>query len=213
MLHYLQRSMQKVQHFTEKELDILRFFYDCKKGHVRHIKKSVRLSEHTLLKYLRSLEKRKVLSSRREGNLKIYEINRESAYVKVFFSYFDLVKLDALEYKREKAVKIFVGLLKKGKFPFFVLLFGSTAKGNYTTKSDIDIIVVFDNVDKTISNNINEVKKRIRAETGLNINVIIMKLGEFLKEKDNKENYALQDAITTGYPVFGNQLYYEVILQ
>lgn len=205
--------MQKVQHFTEKELDILRFFYEHNRGHVRHIKKSVKLSEHTLLKYLGSLEKRKVLSSRREGNLKIYEINRESAYIKVFYSYFDLVRLDSLEYKREKAVKMFVDLLKKDKFPFFVLLFGSTAKCNYTPKSDIDVIVVFDNIDKNVSKNINEIKKRIRAEMGLNINVIIMKLTEFLKEKDNKENYALQDAITTGYPVFGNQLYYEVALQ
>ena len=213
MLHYLQRLMQKVQHFTEKELDILIYFYKNRKGHVRHIKKSVKLSEHTLLKYLHSLEKRKVLSSRREGNLKIYEVNRESAYLKVFYSYFDLVRMDALEYKRGKAVKMFVELLKKYKFPFFVLLFGSTAKGNYTQKSDIDIIVVFDNIDKKAPKNVDETKKRIRAETGLSINVIIMKLNEFLKEKDNKENYALQDAITTGYPVFGNQSYYEVILQ
>jgi predicted nucleotidyltransferase len=205
--------MQKVQHFTEKELDILRFFYERKKGHVRLIKKSIKLSEHTLLKYLKSLEQRKVLRSRREGNLKIYEINRESAYLKVFFSYFDLVRLDSLEYKRGKAVKMFVNLLKRNKFPFFVLLFGSTAKDNYTAKSDIDIIVVFDTVDKNISKNVNEVKKRIRAETGLSINIIIMKLSEFLKEKDNKENYALQDAITTGYPVFGNQSYHEVTLQ
>jgi len=205
--------MQKVQHFTEKELDILSYFYKNRKGHVRYIKNSVKLSEHTLLKYLHSLENRKVLSSRREGNLKIYEINKESAYVKVFFSYLDLVRLDSLEYKRKKAVKIFVDLLKKEKFPFFVLLFGSTAKGNYTAKSDIDIIIVFDSVDKNKSKNVDNIKKKIRAEVGLNVNAIIMKLNEFLKEKDNKENYALQDAIMTGYPVFGNQLYHEVILQ
>tara|TARA_Y100000310_G_scaffold342077_1_gene443639 strand:- start:1286 stop:1903 length:618 start_codon:yes stop_codon:yes gene_type:complete len=205
--------MQKMQHFTEKELDILRFFYENKKGHVRHIKKSVKLSEHTLLKYLHSLEKRKVLTSRREGNLKIYEINRKSEYLKIFFSYFDLVRLDALEYKRGKAIRTFVDLLKKDKFPFFVLLFGSTAKGNYTQKSDVDMIIVFDNLNKKTSQNVDEIKRKIRAETGLNVNIIIMKLGEFMREKDNKENYALQDAIATGYPVFGNQLYYEVILQ
>jgi len=51
------------------------------------------------------------------------------------------------------------------------------------------------------------------AEIGLKANYIVMKLDEFLKEKGNKQNYALQDAITSGYPVFGNQLYYEVIFQ
>ncbi len=203
--------MHKVQHITEQELDLLKYFYEHRKGHVRQVKKSVKLSEHTLLKYLQSLEKRKILGSRREGNLKIYEVNLENALVKVFFSYFDLERLETLEYKRGKAVKMFVDGIKSAKFPYFVLLFGSTAKGNYIAKSDIDIILVFDVLEKGMSEKIEKIKKDILAETGLKVNSIVMKLDEFLKEKGNKQNYALQDAITSGYPVFGNQLYYEVI--
>ena len=90
--------MHKLQHVTEQELDLLKYFYDHRKGHVRQVKKSVTLSEHTLLKYLSSLERRKILNSRKEGNLKIYEVNVESALVKVFFSYFDLERLELLEY-------------------------------------------------------------------------------------------------------------------
>ncbi len=203
--------MHKKQHITEQELDLLKYFYEHRKGHVRQVKKAVKLSEHTLLKYFGSLEKRKMLSSRKEGNLKIYEVNLESAFVKVFFSYFDLERLEILEYKRGKTVKMFVEEIKKIKIPYFVLLFGSTAKGNYTAKSDIDIIVVYDVVNKSVAEKINEIKKNILAETGLKVNNIVMNLDEFLKEKENKQNYALQDAITSGYPVFGNQLYYEVI--
>ncbi len=205
--------MHKVQHITEKELDLLRYFYEHRKGHVRQVKKAVRLSEHTLLKYLQSLEKKKMLSSRREGNLKIYDVNLQDALVKVFFSYFDLERLKVLEYKRGKAVKMFVEEVKNTKIPYFVLLFGSTAKGNYTAKSDVDIIVVYDNANESVAEKINEIKKNILAETGLKVNSIIMNLDEFLKEKENKQNYALQDAITSGYPVFGNQLYYEVIFK
>ena len=205
--------MHKVQHVTEKELDLLRYFYEHRKGHVRQVKKAVKLSEHTLLKYLNSLEKRKMLSSRSEGNLKIYEVRLESALVKVFFSYFDLEKLELLESKRGKAVKMFLEEVKNLKVPYFVLLFGSTAKGNYTAKSDIDIIVVFDVFGKDLNVKIDVIKKNILAEIGLKVNYIVMKLDEFLKEKENKQNYALQDAITSGYPVFGNQLYYEVIFK
>ena len=205
--------MHKMQHITEQELDILQYFYKHKTGYVRQIKKAVKLSEHTLLKYLNSLEKRKMLSSRKEGNLKIYEVDLKSALVKVFFSYFDIEKQETLEYKRGKAIKMLVKELKAIKIPYFVLLFGSTAKGNYTPKSDVDIIVVCDSVKKTIAHKIENIKKQIAAETGLKINNIIMKLEEFLKEKENQQNYALQDAITSGYPVFGNQLYYEVIFK
>ena len=205
--------MHKVQHITEKELDLLWYFYEHRKGHVRQVKNAVRLSEHTLLKYLSSLEKRKMLSSREEGNLKIYEVRLESALVKVFFSYFDLERLELLEYKRGKAVKMFVEWIKNFKTPYFILLFGSTAKVNYTGKSDIDIIVIFEVFGKDLNVKIDVIKKNILAEIGLKINYIVMKFGEFLKEKENKQNYALQDAITSGYPVFGNQLYYEVIFK
>ncbi len=205
--------MHKVQHITEQELDLLKYFYEHRKGHVRQVKKAVNLSEHTLLKYFGSLEKRKMLSSRKEGNLKIYEVNVESAFVKVFFSYFDLERLETVEYKRGKAVKLFVEEVKNIKIPYFSLLFGSTAKGNYTVKSDIDIIVVFEALEKGASEKIEKIKKDILAETGLKVNSIVMKLEEFLKEKENKQNYALQDAIMSGYPVFGNQLYYEVIFK
>lgn len=205
--------MHKVQHVTEQELDILQYFYGYRKGYVRQIKKAVKLSEHTLLKYLKSLENRKMLSSRREGNLKIYEVNLESILVKVFFSYFDIERLEALEYKRGKAVKMFVNELRAIKIPYFILLFGSTAKGNYISKSDVDIIVVFDSVKKNLINKVETIKKQIIAETGLKMNEIMMKLEEFLKEKDNTNNYALQDAIVSGYPIFGNQLYYEVVFK
>ncbi len=200
-----------MQHITEKELDLLWYFYEKRKGHVRQIKKAVKLSEHTLLKYLYSLENRKMVRSREEGNLKIYDVSLKSPLVKVFFSYFDLERLEAVEYKRRKAVKMFIDLLKAVKMPYFVLLFGSTAKGNYAAKSDVDIIVIYSNSVKGVTNIIENIKKQILAETGLKINCILMKIDEFVKEKENKQNYAFQDALLSGYPVFGNQLYYEVM--
>lgn len=200
-----------MQHITEKELDILRYFYTWKRGHVRRIKKEAKISEHTLLKYLKTLEKKGMLHSGKEGNLKIYELNTKSGLVKIFFSYFDLERLESLEYKRSKAVKLFISLLKDAKMPYFVLLFGSTAKGTFTAKSDIDIIAVYENVNRAIADKIENIKKNALAETGLKVNAIAMAMDEFKKEKVNKANYALQDAVASGYPVFGNQIYYEAI--
>ncbi len=205
--------MHEVQHMAEKELDLLGYFYEHPKGHVRQVKKSVKLSEHTVLKYLSSLEKRKILNSRREGNLKIYEVNLKSVLVKVFFSYFDAEKMEKLEYKRRRTIEMFVDYLKNLKIPYFVLLFGSTAKENYTAKSDVDILVIYDTLENSIADKLEYIKKQIFAERGLKVNSIIMKLDEFLKEKENKQNFALQDAIISGYPVFGNQMYYEIMFK
>lgn len=205
--------MHKMQQLSEKEMDILNYFYKEKRGYVRQIKKSLKLSEHTLLKYLDFLEKRKIIAFKKEGNLKMYEINFQEPSIKVAFSYFDLQRLENLEYKRKKAINQFISSAQKIKMPYFILLFGSTAKENYTNKSDIDLIVVYDTFNKEVNNKITEAIKRIHAETGLKISLILMKLEEFAKEKENKENYPLQDALKYGYPVFGNQIYYELVLK
>ncbi|MDI6738421.1 MAG: nucleotidyltransferase domain-containing protein [Nanoarchaeota archaeon] len=203
--------MQKMQHITEKELDILHYFYIWKRGHVRRIKKEAKISEHTLLKYLETLEKKGVLNSGREGNLKIYELNTKNQLAKIFFSYFDFERIESLEYKRGKAIKMFVSLLKEAGMPYFVLLFGSTAKGAFTAKSDIDLIAVYGSISRNIADNIENIKRNVLAETGLKVNAIVMAMDGFMKEKVNKSNYALQDAVATGYPVFGSQIYYEAI--
>lgn len=207
MLQYLQRLMQKMQRLSEKELAILAYFYSEGKGHVRRIRKAVRLPEHTLLKYLKVLEQRKVLLSRRVGNLKMYHIDLQHPLVSIAFAYFAYERLEKLRYKRKKALTEFVKLLKGVKIPYFVLVFGSTAKGNYTKKSDVDLIIVHEGVGAKID----AIKKKIYAETGLQINHINMKMKEFIQEKGNKENFALQDALESGYPVFGNQLYYQLV--
>lgn len=208
--------MQQLKDFTNKELSILRYFYEQKAhriGYVRQIKRYSGLSEHTLLKYLGVLENKKIIQARKQGNLKIFEINLKNPLVKIFFGYFDIIKMEDLEYKRKRAIQEFLLKIQGIKLPYFILLFGSTAKGNYTKTSDIDIIPIFEKYDKTIKNKIEELTKTIYAETGLRINFLLMNLNEFIKEKDNKENYALQDALQTGYPILGNDLFYEIVLK
>lgn len=202
-----------MQHITEKEIEVLKYFYEHRKGHVRHINKFIKLSVHTLLKYLASLEIRGVLASRKEGNLKIYEINIYNDLSKLFFQYFDIERLNAIEYYRAKAIKEFVYRIKTKNIPYFIILFGSSAKGNYTKKSDIDLIIVYTEINKNLLRDIEELKKKTFAETGIKVNSVLMQLKEFYKEKDNKQNFALQDALTYGYPIFGSQFYYEVMFK
>ena len=203
--------MQKEQHITDKELRILHCLYEQKTNHVRSLQKTTQLSEHTLLKYLKTLEIRKMLASKKQGNLKLFQVNLQTPLVKLFFAYFDLQRSEKIEYKRKRTFEEFIKKIKTIKLPYFVLLFGSTAKGKYTPTSDIDLILLYDEYDKDIRTQIENLIRDLYAETGLHINLILMKLEEFLKEKNNKENYALQDALQTGYPVFGNTLYYEAV--
>ncbi len=194
-----------------KEFEVLKYFYKNRMGHVRQIKRSVKISEHTLLKYLSKLEAIKVINHKAVGNLKIYSIDLENDLSKLLFSIFDFERLEGTEYNRKMGIKDFLEALKVIKIPYFVMLFGSTAKDNYTKESDVDMLIVYDVYNKELLDEVNKIKRRIVAERGVRINFILIKIEEFLKEKSNKINYALQDALITGYPIFGNQTYYEVI--
>lgn len=202
-----------MQHITDKELRILHYFYRQKQGYVRQIKNNISLSEHTLLKYLKLLESKKLLESRKQGNQKVYMLNPGNLLVKPLFTYFDISRIQNLESKRKRAIKGFLSGAKEIKLPYFILLFGSTAKENYTRTSDIDLVIVYDTYDKRTTAGMNDLARDISAETGLRINFTLMRMDEFSKEKNNKENHALQDALKTGYPVMGNTLYYEITLE
>lgn len=196
-----------MQHTTDKEIRILEYFYNNQIGHVRQIESITKLPKHTLLKYLETLSTKKIIFSKKQGNQKIFELNYENKIIKIFFAYFDNLRLERLEYKRKTAITEFIKKTKEILPTYFILLFGSSAKNNYSKQSDIDLIIISNHKSELLK----RIKEEINAEKGIKINYLIMTIEEFKKEKDNKENYALQDALKTGYPVYGEINYYETM--
>ena len=203
--------MQKRQHIGEKEIAILKFFYERKSGHVRELLRSLGMYEHTLQKYLASLERDRLVSSKKVANLKIYEPRLDNPIVRVFYSYFDLLRLNSIEFGRKMSIIDFVDGMKKIKMPYFVFLFGSTAGGNYRKESDIDIITVCESVGKEFVRMNLDLCFDIKAVRGIKVSSIVMPKDEFVREMNNRENYALQSALDSGFPVFGNLTYYDVV--
>jgi len=95
--------------------------------------------------------------------MKIFEVNYKNLLVKVFFSYFNILRINGLEYKRRRAVEEFLLRIKEIKIPYFVLLFGSTPKGGYRKKSDIDLVIVYDTYGRETGNKMNGLVKDVFA--------------------------------------------------
>ena len=57
-----------------------------------------------------------------------------------------------------------------------------------------------------------DIKEKINLELNTEIKLILIKLKDFLSQKDNKENKIIQKVINYGFPIFGNNLYYEPVL-
>lgn len=183
---------------------ILRLFYQNKNHplHLREIARRVELNESTITRHLNALLDSGVLVFEKEGNLKKFSIKR--SVIPKIFPMFDDEKLEHLPLLRKNAIKEYIrNLVKK---PVFMVVFGSTAKGTFTDKSDMDILEVYNNRTDTC----NAIKS---AEALCRIKIQTFQLTEkqFYREIIEKKEHVVQSALNTGFPVFNQKYYYEVI--
>ncbi len=184
--------------------NILQLFYTNHNSplHLRDISRKINLRESATSRHLQALEKTNILKSYQEANLKKYSLKKQ--VIPEIFSSFDVEKLEALPLLRKNALKEYLKALKNK--PVLMIVFGSTAKGNYKEDSDLDIIEIF-----TTKTNTKDAKKHAEALTGISIQSFQITEANFYKELKMKEDKVIQSGINTGFPVFNNQYFYELI--
>jgi predicted nucleotidyltransferase len=186
---------------------IISIFYKNKSAilHLRKIGRQTKLNENSVTRFLKQLEEQQILISKKEGNLKKYSIQKNKRTF-LIFSLFDIKKFDKLPNIRKNAINYFFQKLKEK--PIIIVLFGSTAKEDFTKNSDIDLLLI---VNKKIK--IEQAEDYVESQTGININCIQINYDDFIREIKIKEDKVIQSAINSGYPLTNHITYYEAILQ
>ena len=185
---------------------ILTLFHSNKhaKIHVREIARRTGLYAHSVNRFLNQLEKKSILKSEKDGNLKKYSL-RLTKETFLLLAYLDLQQFEKLPGIRKHAILYFLKELKEK--PIIAFLFGSTAKNIFRSDSDIDILLI---VNKPIDTE--KAKNYADAQTGIKVNSIQITYHEFIQELKLKQEYVIQAAIETGYPLTNHIEYYEAIL-
>lgn len=180
---------------------ILELFYDNHNAplHLREISRRTKLNESGVSRYLNQLLIKKILLSFREGNLKKFNINSE--FVPILFPLYDFDRLENLPLLRKNAIKLY---LSKIKNPAFVLVFGSTAKGNFGKNSDLDVLEV---TNSKADNN--DAEKYVKAQTSISVQSFRMLEKDFRQEMILKKDKVIQAALDTGFPVSNNFYFYK----
>ena len=183
---------------------ILQLFYTNHNSllHLRDISRKINLRESATSRHLQALEKTNILKSHKEANLKRYCIKKQA--IPEIFTLFDVEKIEALPLLRKNAIKEYLKALKNK--PILMIVFGSTAKGNYKEDSDIDIIEIF-----TTKTNTKDAKNHAESLTGISIQTFQIIEANFYKELKMKEDMVIQSGINTGFPVFNNKYFYELM--
>lgn len=192
--------------FRESAYGIVKLFYNNrnKNIHLREIARKLRLNESTVSSRLNELVKAGILTSEKDANLKKFRMKKKAAAL--FFPFYDEEKLEQLPLLRKNAVKEYLDALEEK--PLLMVVFGSTARGNFTEKSDIDILEI-----RSRKTDSTKAKKHSEAITGIHIQVVQMTEKEFAKEMKEKNEPVIQSALETGFPVFNQKYFYEAFYE
>ena len=171
------------------------------KLYFNQIKEYTNLSNSSLQNSLNKLIKNKAIIVEKTKSNTYYKINDK--------------KLFALEFSKI-AFNLFKNLNKGVRIPleellknlnievFTIILFGSSSKKQETKDSDIDLLIVSDkNIKK-----IDDIKKKAELISNYPINIFSCNIDDLKNSKD----HLIVQAKTTGFPIKGEQNFYEVLL-
>lgn len=196
--------MVKVTTLTPNHWAILKLLRDSRNQplHLREIARLLKLDPKATKRHLDWLRKNSWLRTIEVGNLVQYEL--KTNVLLLINPIMDFEQFQALKLSKQQAIKYYLAKLKVK--PVIALLFGSTAQGNDTEKSDIDIMLI---TDKVINDE--DAKQYASNQTSEEIQSFQVTFVEFSKEIKFREDKVLASAINTGYPIFNEKYYYEVL--
>ncbi len=152
-------------------------------------------SKNNILKNLDNFVKLNILKKEKNKSNTFYSINYENNFSISMLNIINQIKFQRLDFEKRKAIEEYLILLKPG----MAVLFGSTAKENYTKRSDIDILFVYNNLPKVTYDEVSE-------KYGVKINLIKLDFKEL-----NKNNESINHMLMTGYPLTGSIYFYKYL--
>ena len=188
------------------EAKILEAFLDLKRHYFAELLKVAKLTRPRTLRVLRKLVKHGILETRKEANVKYYSLKRASLVY---------VTLGIVEYGRtlpflakNKTLARSLDMFKEKYGDYSVLLiFGSVVKGYATKASDIDMLLLKENVTRSDIKKVDDIIDLINGRTGLKISPYFMTVGEF-----KKKNELAKQAIGHHILIEGAELFFRMVL-
>lgn len=147
--------------------------------YVRQLASILNVDSTNLSRELSSLEKTSVLSSARQGNLKLFRANPQCP----FFTELKGLVLKTIGVFGE--IKSALGTLPGIKYAF---IFGSYARGEENAQSDIDLMIVGDVDIEKIDERMAELEKKI----GRSINYLTFDNREFSQKRKKKDGFIME---------------------
>ena len=159
-----------------KKIEILEKIYLSPGIHLREICRQVNLGIPAVKNHLDKLLKNRIIKKKKEGrNLKFF-VNFENRKVISYLSEVEAKRLENLP--NVVGNSVFDLLQSLEAKPVITIIFGSYAKGDYTKESDLDVLFVFNEIERKIE----EKTKIVNSRYSVKISSVYLTWKEFQKK-------------------------------
>lgn len=189
------------------ELKVLEVFLDLNRHYFAEITKKTKLTRPRTLRVLRKLTKLNILKTKTEANVKYYFLNKNPStyFVLSLVEYNKTVNFLEKNKTLRRALEMFK---EKYKDYLIMLIFGSYVKGYATKTSDIDLLLIKENISKPEIKKIENLVDIINGRTGLRISQYLMEINEFRQKRD-----FVKEVIENHILLEGGELFFRLVLE
>lgn len=171
-----------------------------RKLYYNQIKEYTQLSHSSLQNALDKLKKSKILEEEKTKSNKYYNI-KDKKRASLKFSEIAIKKFESLDYNIKTPLNNFLKNINEETYS--IILFGSVSRGEHSKDSDIDLLII-SNHKQDLSKN----KEEAEITSILPISIFQATISQFKKNEDD----VIVQAKKTGFPIYKEQNFYEVIL-
>lgn len=191
----------------KKELQMIDLLDQHKEGiHLRGLSRLLKTGMPNVIRYAEILEKENVLDKKKDANLVILKLKKSQKTI-AYLKQVNTERFLSLPKKIQGAISDFLDELEPN--PLIAVIFGSHAKEDYVKDSDIDILLVFQEVKD--EKQIEITAKRIGMRTNTTISPVYLDYKNFEKNFLNKKHDFSKEIKQKVIIMTGVELYYSLL--
>lgn len=184
------------------------------------IMKMTQISYEPVYRHLKNLVEQQFIIQKIKGKTNLYTLNLESDEIRKVIEKWSIKKRKKFLNKFAELKPLINELIENieflGPYLLSLVLFGSVARGKFTKKSDIDILVVI-SIEKgkeknDLINEIHRICSTLDMKYNRDISPLIVSLGDFYQMLEEKKDFT-KNMIKDSIVLYGEEIFYRELIK
>jgi len=185
----------------------------------REIIKKTKISYEPIYRHLKDLVNDCLVKQTKKGKVDFYALNIDNDIIRKIIEKWSIKRRVSFLSKFPSLKSLIKGLIRDieedGHYMLSLVLFGSVARGKFTAKSDIDVLVVISIENKKeknkIVNEIHNVCSSLDVKYNKSISPLVVSLNDFCRMLEEKKDFT-RNIIKDSIVLYGEEIFYRELI-